>query len=123
VTGRTGTGKTCAALALMDRVPCSVYVTAERLADDAYARGATIWAVAREALLVVVDEVAARGQESDRAYLAIKAMADLRESRPVIWISNQGHEGIRHVYDDRVFSRLCSGTVVELIGEDRRFRD
>ena len=119
--GAAGRGKTCAALLMVDAVPSSVYITLDDLLPDAFDRRAAIWTVGRESLLVVVDELGTRQQDFDREYRAVKRMADLREHRPAVWISNHRPERLREIYDARIYSRLCCGTVVEVTGPDRRF--
>jgi len=82
---------------------------------------AWVWQASREYALVVVDEVGTRLWDSDREYTAIKRMADLREHRPAVWISNLEPEAIAKTYDPRIYSRICCGTVVETTEADRRF--
>jgi DNA replication protein DnaC len=120
--GDAGRGKTCAALLMVDAVPSSIYVTLDDLMVDAFERSASIWTVSREALLVVVDELGTRQADWDREYRALKRMADLRDHRPAVWISNHGPEDLQKIYDDRIHSRLCCGTVVELTGLDMRMQ-
>jgi DNA replication protein DnaC len=121
--GGAGTGKTCAALWLLDQVPWSLYVDLERLADIAYDRHAALWEDAPTYHLAVVDEIGLRVLDSDREYLALKRMADLREMAPTIWISNLSPGQLRQTFDDRIYSRICSGSVVHLTGPDRRCRN
>ena len=121
--GSTGSGKTCAALLMVDAVPSSVYMTLDDLAAVAFDEAAAaIWSLGRESLLVAVDELGARQQDFDREYRALKRMADLREHRSAVWISNHSPARLREIYDDRIYSRLCCGTVVEVTGPDRRFQ-
>ena len=120
--GAAGRGKTCAALLMVDAVPVSVYVCLDDLMEHAFDRSASIWRLTHEAMLVVVDELGTRQQDFDREYCAVKRLADLREHRPAVWISNHGPERLRAIYDDRICSRLCCGTVVEVTGPDRRFQ-
>lgn len=81
---------------------------------------AAVWYYASQAPLVVVDELAVRATDTDREYAAVARMADLREHRPSLWISNHRPEVLREAYDARVYSRLTCGTVVALNGRDRR---
>lgn len=116
--GKTGAGKTCAVLCLMDRVPASAYFTLESLAakpsDDPH-----FWASLRtDYRLVVIDEIGARDWDRDR--LAIQRLADSRVYRPTIWVANHAPERLAEVYDDRTASRVLCGTIVHMVGPDRR---
>lgn len=120
--GATGTGKTCAALATTDRVKSAWYVTAEQLADAAHWDGDEwIWQRIRRADLVAIDELGSNRWDSQREYRGVFRAAELRQNRPTIWIGNHGPERLADVYDDRIQSRICCGTVIELSGSDRRF--
>jgi DNA replication protein DnaC len=118
--GPTGRGKTCAALWLMDQVPGSLFCTAERLVQWVLEHARSSWELAGDSPLVMVDELGLRSRDSDLEYVAVKQMADLREHRPAIWICNHPPNSIRSTYDDRIYSRICSGTWYELTGADRR---
>ena len=119
--GPTGRGKTCAAVWLCDRVPYSVYTTADRAAQWLLRRDDSIWQTYREAPLLVIDELGLRSCDSDLEYVAVKRLADCREHLPAIWISNHDPRRIAEIYDERIYSRICSGTWYCLEGEDRRF--
>jgi len=126
--GPTGIGKTCAALWLVDQVPTSAYLMTDKLVDEVYRQDSIVWQMAPEWLLLVVDEIGSRSKEEDgyswqREKAAVKRMADIREHLPTIWISNKPPEDVRKLYDDRIYSRLCSGTVIRMEGRDRRFAD
>ncbi len=118
--GPAGRGKTCAALTVYDAVPNALYWTLDELMDSAYLRRSWVWYYSARAPLVVVDEIGMRSNDTDREYVALKAMADLREHKPAIWISNLSPDQLHTTYDDRIQSRLTCGTVVELTGPDRR---
>jgi DNA replication protein DnaC len=118
--GDAGRGKTCAALTLYDAVPGALYWTLDELMEYAYTASAWVWFYSQRARLVIVDEIGGRSTETDREYVTLKHMADIREHRPVIWISNLTPAELGETYDDRIHSRLTSGTVVELTGPDRR---
>lgn len=134
--GEVGTGKTCAALLLCDAVGggCAYY-TVESAAEDRIAAmkgvlfdqytGGKIhphqWrANWRAAKLGVLDELGIRNCPSDAETDLVKAMVDTRKGRPIVLIGNGGPEDIARVYDDRIASRVCEGTVYELRGDDRR---
>lgn len=118
--GATGRGKTCAALWLLDSVPMSLYRTVDGCIRDLLRRDEEVWASNRGYILAVVDELGLRSMENDLEYAAIKRMADCREHRPTIWISNHAPERISSIYDDRIYSRICSGTWFHLEGADQR---
>lgn len=137
IVGPVGTGKTCAALCLLDHAG-GIYYTAESLVGamtDAQF-GRLTWRTEHgsvdvnpqmllrqweSASLFVLDELGSRNQVSDPAYGAVKTVLDLRENMPLVCISNHPVEdGLSKLYDDRVGSRLSAGTVVILDGPDRR---
>ena len=138
--GPVGTGKTCAALCLLDHcIGGGEYFTeiglwkrllfAEtgRLVQsgefgqvDSVLWPETIWRSLRRTWLVVLDEVGSRGQVSDALYDCTKEVLEVRLNKPLIMISNFGLERIAEIYDDRIASRLAAGTVVEVKGKDRR---
>jgi DNA replication protein DnaC len=134
--GPAGTGKTCAALSLLDHAGGEYFTSAslcekvidaqqERLSWSHEGRSGILWpemfwrAIAREPL-VVLDELGTRDKVSDHGYETIKRLLDERQGRPLIAISNHSLETLERIYDDRVASRLATGTVVELQGADRR---
>ncbi len=123
VFGPAGVGKTCAALLVHDTVPEAFWADAELLAEHAYEAESWPWRFAARAQLVIVDEVGCRSRYSEREYLAIKRMADQchRLAIPALWVSNLSPEQLRQHFDDRVFSRICCGTVVPVKGKDQRF--
>ncbi len=123
VFGPAGVGKTCAALLVHDTVPEAFWADAELLAEHAYEQASWPWRFASRANLVIVDEVGCRSRSSEREYLGVKRMADQchRLGVPVLWVSNLTPEQLRQHFDDRVFSRLCCGTVIPVEGEDQRF--
>lgn len=118
--GDTGVGKSCAAAALVNRTANAPYLLAEQLCDAVYAPHAHPWPCIKDAELVVIDEVGLRPAQDQRAFLAMDQAARLREHRPTIWISNHGPDRLRQLFDDRLYSRLTCGTVIELTGPDRR---
>lgn len=136
VHGPAGTGKTCAALCLLDYAG-GMYFTTCGLAEtrtqvqqgrlEYYheSRGGIMsterwWRDIRRAPLFVLDELGARDRVSDHVYETAYLCIDERGGLPLVVLSNWGLEKIAQLFDDRVASRLSKGTVVELTGQDRR---
>jgi len=134
--GRTGTGKTCAALCLLDHSG-GEYWTAARLTDDLNSalfgrlvcRGESgssnvwpeqIWDRIKRTPLMVLDELGQRDKVSGAHYDVVKRVLDERQDRPLLVLSNLDIKGIDTLYDERVSSRLGAGTIVQLRGRDRR---
>ena len=135
--GPAGTGKTCAALALLDRVNAGRwYATVPQLAADhvtatqdrlfdglgnmVTTRALTNrWAERR---ITCLDELGARDRVSDFQYELVKRCIDDRQGRPSVFISNLSLDDLLRVYDDRICSRLAAGTVVRFACPDRRLR-
>jgi len=137
--GPAGRGKTCAALLLLD-YSSGWYRTVPDLADElieiaagvrktAGAAGegggltitqSTFWERIEKQPLIVLDELGAKMSVSDHHYTAVKRLLDRRERKPLIVLSNLSPTEIATVYDDRIASRVASGTVVKLGGKDRR---
>lgn len=136
--GLAGLGKTCIGLLLLDYAGGLYFSTStllEKLIQSQQGRlewhqggyGGVIWPEQfwnqiRRSPLVVLDELGARDKVSDHHFDSIKRLIDERESKPLVAISNLDLGRIGHLYDDRIASRLSSGTVVKLSGEDRRIR-
>lgn len=70
--------------------------------------------------LVILDEFGSRDKVTDHHYETSKRGIDYRQGKPLVCISNLPLERLESIYDDRVASRLASGTIVELGGLDRR---
>lgn len=131
--GDVGTGKTCAALCVLDIAESGRYHTVEKACSEITAaqQGKLIygqyevseagwWRRWNEPECVCLDEIGSRERVSDHHYNVVKRTIDDRYNRPAIFISNLPLEGIASVYDDRIASRLASGTVVTFTGADRR---
>ena len=131
--GPAGTGKTCAALSLLDYVAvknsrayreASMFV--RHLTSLRYgSRRNTVqeareWELIDACELSGMDELGTRNAVTDTHYEIVRSYIDFRGHRPTIYISNLDPKGIVATYDDRIASRLCSGTVFELGGKDRR---
>lgn len=131
--GTSGTGKTCAALCLLDYAG-GRYWTAADLGDDL--RDAEdgklenregykilrreIWDRVQGAPLIVFDELGCRDRVSDFQYETAKRVLDKRHGKPLVVISNLTLKVLAELYDDRFVSRLAEGTVLEVSGADRR---
>ncbi len=143
--GPAGTGKTCAALTLLDyaagKCRYDTLGDIERTLIDfmrivevngtperaIFVPGfgnlwteTTWWRCWRDLDLVVVDEIGARKCVSDHQYLTLKRAIDGREGKPAVFISNLTPRRIAELYDDRIASRLGGGTVIPFVGNDRR---
>ena len=79
-----------------------------------------IWSEWRSMSLVVLDEIGTRTAATDFRFETLKRCLDGRGDRPAIYLSNIDVDRMRRVYDDRIASRLCAGTVVCLDGPDQR---
>ena len=132
--GDVGTGKTCAALCLMDAVGhgCEHRMVCELTDDLISASRGELWAEAqrmtvpkfwrlwREAPLTVLDELGTREKVSDFCFESVKRAIDARENLPSVVISNLPIAALARAYDDRIASRLSAGTVIQFACEDRR---
>jgi len=119
--GKTGRGKSCAIVALLNRIPYSFFVRHEVLIDEFVSERGRLPQRFCEAPIVAVDEVGGRAIVNEWDYGAVKSLADKREGKAMIWISNLDPEALCRLYDDRIWSRLCCGTHFELTGTDQRF--
>jgi DNA replication protein DnaC len=132
--GKPGTGKTCAALCLLDHAG-GLYFTANGLADkvllavkgqlynhDSHRRvsAVALWEEIATTTLVALDELGVRERVSDWHYECVYRVIDERSGRPLVVGSNLGLDVLAGLYDDRLTSRLAAGTVLELTGPDRR---
>lgn len=142
--GPAGTGKTCAALCVLDHCK-GEYFTASSLCEwaieamkgtltwkaltgespqlgDGMTTVDSFWRWIASRTLIVLDEVGCRGVVSDHHYDCVKRMLDVRFGKPLIVLSNGDLAALEHLYDDRISSRLCGGTVLKLSGKDRRLQ-
>lgn len=133
--GPAGTGKTCAALCLLDLAGghywtagelCEALIQAQQgayfLAWDMMRPCSPfrLWQALGQTTLMVLDELGLRDKVSDFHYETVKRVLDVREGKPLVCLSNLTLAQLGRVYDDRVASRLGAGTVVGLDGDDRR---
>jgi len=70
--------------------------------------------------VVIIDELGLRQQPTESEYAAVKGVLDIREARPTVLVSNLALGELEIVYDGRVISRLCAGTILRMDGGDRR---
>jgi len=120
--GPTGTGKTSAALWLLRRIWGPRFIGKPGdLIDAVVGRQQWLWEHIHDAWLVAIDEIGSRSDAPSLELQAVQRCADERGRRPTIWISNLAPKQLLEVYDDRIVSRICSGSVYRLDGRDRRF--
>jgi DNA replication protein DnaC len=118
--GEAGTGKTCAGLCMVDRIEGAAYITVDRAIGWILDHDKGAWEWMERASLVVCDELGLRSRDSDLEYTAMKRLADIREHRRAVWISNHPPSKIVELYDERVYDRICTGTLHHLTGASRR---
>lgn len=134
--GVTGSGKTCAALAMCDHfggvietmADFAMALCAVRRGESSRTLGNSVthkirepefWQEWRECNLAVLDDVGGRKTISDLQYDALKLALDKRHGLPLV-ITTNSISHIKSTYDARIWSRLAGGTVVELEYKDRR---
>lgn len=148
VTGRPGTGKTCAGLCVADHVHGSEWWSWDEfwrfVGDVNFGRASTMfggeknpegytepskrfdwtpqtfWKWFRGLPLAVIDDVGLRATANDTQYEALKMALDQRESLPLIVTSNNSVDAIGEIFDARIMDRIECGTVVELNGKSQR---
>ena len=134
--GPPGRGKTMAALCLLDRcyLPYLYYTTKSLrdliiIAQQGHCpiewpygiKEYEVWRSIRQANIVVLDELGVEEKVSDHHYKAVVGVLDAREFKPLVIISNVTPDELKRVYDDRVWSRACCGSLVDFSGyPDRR---
>jgi DNA replication protein DnaC len=136
--GPSGTGKSCAALCLVDRVPGAKFWHMPALDEQVRAikqgaaeyydlgRGGTWtmknwWAYIGKLPLLVLDDVGLSEVSSDTQAETLFMALEAREGRPLVCTSNLNDNDIETTYNSRVRSRMCSGTIYNLMGPDRRY--
>lgn len=123
LTGSVGTGKTCAALCVTDVVRSAIYLTVETLLSRVMDRDDDVFGDIRDHELLILDEIGCRNKVTDLESSAVAFTIDQREGTAgsrAIYITNHDSEGLARLYDDRLVSRLLSGSVYQLNGRDRR---
>lgn len=125
--GNVGRGKTGAALALCDVMPTACYWTAEGLGSFVLGHEPVEveneFRVIGEKSLAVLDELGARANAGDLGRSVVQRFADFREQhagRVAVYVSNLSPSELARVYDDRIASRVCCGTIFKLDDRDRR---
>lgn len=133
LTGPPGTGKTCAALCVLDLVrgycysqtldgACKELIAAmkgEVPGAPSIDSEIAWWDRWKQAECTLLDEIGQRNP-SDYTFEVVKRAIDARHGRPAIFVSNLPLAQLRNAYDERVFSRLNAGTAIEMAGRDRR---
>jgi len=99
------------------------FTTAERWASVIYQREHALWTYTAETPLLIVDEIGKSGDEFQRERLALDELADIRNYRPTVWISNHDPKALENLFDERFASRLTCGTCVRVGGRDRRKKE
>jgi len=140
VHGAVGTGKSCAALCLLDHTSGHYHTAlglAELLARSQQGRYTEtelssretrviwpelVWSWLSGTPLVVLDELGSRGHVTDHQYETVKRLIDCRHGKPLVCLSNLCLEELASLYDARVADRLAAGTKVHLTGPSRRLQ-
>jgi hypothetical protein len=124
--GPVGAGKSRAALALCDVVHTASFWRLDRLVDgwlNPDVRAAIVWQL-EERELIVIDELGARSRTNDLELSVLREVYEIREahaSAAAIFVSNLRPAQLPDFFDQRLASRLCSGTIFELTATcDRR---
>jgi DNA replication protein DnaC len=138
--GTVGSGKSCAALCVADRVakpefwamPAFVsYCQSVKEGKEEWyecGRGGTLtekglWNHIAKVPLLILDDVGFREvKNSDYEMEALFLALEARDGKPLICTSNLNDDEIEQNYNIRIRSRMCSGTNYELSGEDRRYQ-
>jgi DNA replication protein DnaC len=136
--GSVGTGKSSAALCLVDLVEKAEFWPFPRFAnfvegvkdgrEDWYdcGRGGTWtekgwWGYISKLPLLVLDDVGIREQYNDNQIEALYLALEARDGKPLICTSNLSEKSIDERFGDRITSRLFCGTIHRLEGSDRRY--
>lgn len=129
--GPCGTGKSCAALRLLDHCGgLTHYWTVQGLCEHLIAcdkgqidtggvHPVTVsrrayWQELKDSQIVVLDELGTRRKEiSDHHLETVKRVLDIREGKPLIVISNLRVRDLAEFYGDRIPSRCAAGTILD----------
>lgn len=75
-------------------------------------------------LLIIDDLGAEAGRDSDKSNLFDIVNERINAGKPIIFSSNYNEDGLKEIYEERVFSRIIgSSTIYEIFGEDLRLKD
>ena len=136
--GPSGSGKSCAALCLVDRIPGAKFWPMPAMDHQVreIKAGTAIWykvgvggpwtmknwwnSIASLPLLVL-DDVGIPEVHSETKAETLFMALEAREGKPLICTSNLNDKDIETTYSSRIQSRMCSGSVRSLIGPDRRY--
>ena len=121
--GRTGLGKSMAALCLADVTETAVYATPDDLCRWTMAEFDGDWHWVAEKHLAILDELGSRSNVKDLHATSVQRFCDYREQnhgRVAIYVANLTPKELATVYDDRICSRILCGTRFQVKGDDRR---
>lgn len=119
--GGTGTGKTIAAICMVDSLYGCMWTDLDSLCELLVTHGS--WRHIEESEAAVLDEIGGRDNVTPVDADAVKKFLDIREchcNRVGIYVSNHSPDAIRNLYGKRIASRLLCGVVAESIGIDQR---
>lgn len=136
--GASGTGKSCAALCLADRIAGAKFFHMPALDRQVQeikqgtaewydvGRGGiwtmkNWWAYIAKLPLLILDDVGLPESGDDAQTETLFMALEAREGKPLICTSNLNEDDIGTTYNTRIQSRMCSGTIYNLIGRDRRY--
>lgn len=128
LTGNAGRGKTGLAAVLYRIAKRPIWRRADSfLLDLSMGRGDDTYRSeirkASEASLLILDDLGVRKPSEGMFHLLFDVL-ELRKSKPTVITSNKTLDELCEVYTDgRIYSRLAAGTVMTLIGSDRRISD
>lgn len=138
--GPTGTGKTCFAAVAYTMFPQSaLWFSLTRLCEDLvrFNTNSTItiysgetpvevtkgqyWGRLERTGLLIVDEIGTR-ESSGHRFDVLLMLLETRKGRPLVLTGNIPPSQLVTVYDERVLSRVCEGSLIEFTGEDQRMK-
>lgn len=74
--------------------------------------------------LFIVDDVGRKNDtDAGTARDLLGKLLDQRQGRPTVILSNFGPEQLARLYDARIVSRCCAGSLLKLTGDDRRLQE
>lgn len=124
IVGPVGVGKTLGALCLMDRVNGRrLYRTVNKLLNEVV--NTTVgdpFGYMTIAHIAILDELGV-SDPSPFERRTVGQAIDSRIGKPSIYISNKPVARLSELYDDRIASRLASGTIYHMTGDDRRIQN